>query len=305
MLRSSLGLVGVLCLVLASNASAGPHSFYTNLTEIRWQPDLATARAQAEKLDRPLLVFIYGRQCGFCKKLAASTLKDAKIDKAVNRHFVAVSLEDVNLPQEIVAHTNKLPRQVIPSILYLDSKGQFLSGTTGFREKDEMLEDLQKAQQKLPPASPDDELDIARQLRLLAKALEAKKYASAGTAFGLILKTKGYSAKRDKAYDLIDAAQEDAVKKIAEAVGYAAGGKYETATATLNEVLEEYAGLPVAQDAGDELAAVKLVRAADEAAEEGKKERALSLLAEVQTSFAESAAAALARKRKAKLDSAK
>jgi thioredoxin-related protein len=66
-------------------------------SEIRWAPDLATARRGAAQFQVPLLIHFYGDNCLPCKTLEQRVLSQDSVVKTLNKYFICVR---VNASQE-------------------------------------------------------------------------------------------------------------------------------------------------------------------------------------------------------------
>ncbi len=74
-------------LVLGSLALADPPG------EVRWRADYATARAEAARLGRPTIIVVKSAACGWCHRLERTTLRDARVVRALNETTVPVTLD--------------------------------------------------------------------------------------------------------------------------------------------------------------------------------------------------------------------
>lgn len=70
--------------------------------QVDWQKDFASALQKAKKEHKVLMVFYESHGCSWCKKMLATTLRDAKVVKRL-RNVVAVRVykEDSNFPKSI------------------------------------------------------------------------------------------------------------------------------------------------------------------------------------------------------------
>ncbi|MDX1930561.1 MAG: thioredoxin family protein [Pirellulaceae bacterium] len=59
-------------------------------SEIRWQPDLATARRSAAQFQVPMLIHFYGDNCLPCKTLEQRVLNQDAVIKTLNKYFICV-----------------------------------------------------------------------------------------------------------------------------------------------------------------------------------------------------------------------
>jgi len=67
-------------------------------SDIRWAPDLATARQAAAQFQVPLLVHFYGDNCLPCKTLEQRVYKQEAVIKTLNKYFICVRLNGSQTP---------------------------------------------------------------------------------------------------------------------------------------------------------------------------------------------------------------
>ena len=65
--------------------------------EIRWAPDLATARRAAAQFQVPMLLHFYGDNCLPCKTLEQRVFSQDSVVKTLNKYFISVR---INASQE-------------------------------------------------------------------------------------------------------------------------------------------------------------------------------------------------------------
>jgi len=58
--------------------------------EIHWAKDYKTGMEMAKKQNKPVMFLISRNTCKYCNMLKATTLKDKKVIKALNRDFIAI-----------------------------------------------------------------------------------------------------------------------------------------------------------------------------------------------------------------------
>lgn len=109
--------------------------------DINWRDDWPSAQAEAQKIDRRLLLELYMDGCPHCAKLHAETHVDDKVAETVNAKFVPVRLEGRS-------HMD-LARQYhvtgAPTTLIFSGDGKELHRFAGFRPPPEYLAELEKA----------------------------------------------------------------------------------------------------------------------------------------------------------------
>ena len=73
-------------------------------SEIDWQKDLASAKANATKVDKPILFVSSRHTCRYCVMLERTTFADPRVIKALNEDFISFtswSDEGDVVPQEL------------------------------------------------------------------------------------------------------------------------------------------------------------------------------------------------------------
>ncbi len=193
----------------------------------------------------------------------SETLRDPKIAQTLKRHFVSVALDVDNAPPEARALFAQTGENRLPYVVIVNDRGQYLVGNSGGASVLELKSDLEKALEHKTIATPKTrESELTRQVEALQKALDNKNYKEANSVFAAIQRARGYHAQKDKAHELMDKAQEEGLKKLTEAFEAARRDEYATAKTALEGVPKDFAGLPVADEAKEHLAAVKILEGA-------------------------------------------
>jgi thioredoxin-related protein/YHS domain-containing protein len=90
--------------------------------EIRWAPDLATARRAAEQYQVPVLVHFYGDNCLPCKTLEQRVYNQDSVIKTLNKYFICVRVnasQDRAVAAEFQVHS-------WPTDVFISPSGQVL-----------------------------------------------------------------------------------------------------------------------------------------------------------------------------------
>jgi hypothetical protein len=307
--RTVMRLTYILCIIVglaaSGRTSAAPHPFHDDGGTVNWKWSLPAAQAAAQRTGKPILIEACREACGLCRHMAATSLKDAKISQMINRHFIPYVVDVDNTPPALRALYGKVPGQTLPFILFVTDKGEFIQASSGVRTPEQFRGDLEKVLENkaflLPKKS---EPELAKQTDVLAKLLDDKSYSKLPTTLVAIGKLKGYHALKDKIYDLLDTAQAEAAKKVNEAVELAEQNEYSKAREALRGIAKEYAGLPIADQIKDQLAALKLLETAQQTVT-GKKGQwkalAVQQLTQVVALYGDTPLATLAVKRNKEL----
>jgi hypothetical protein len=191
------------------------------------------------------------------------TLQDPKVSQLLKRHFVALAVDIDNPPKELQSHFSKIEGKTLPFLLCVTDRCQFLHGSSGARNAEQLAADLTKTLANKAVALPKArEAELAKQLEALEKALDAHDRKKATTAFQAILRLRGYNEAKDKAHDVMDAAQAEGSKELRDAFARARKDEYDDAGKLAAHVVSEFAGLPIADEAKEHQAALKLLEAA-------------------------------------------
>lgn len=91
-------------------------------SEIRWQPDLATARRSAAQFQVPMLIHFYGDNCLPCKTLEQRVLNQDSVIKTLNKYFICVR---INASQNRAAATEYQVHS-LPTDVFVSADGQVL-----------------------------------------------------------------------------------------------------------------------------------------------------------------------------------
>jgi thioredoxin-related protein len=121
---------------------------------IDFHPSIEAARKMATK-PRPMVLIFGATWCGWCRKMAADTLTDPKVE-AIAGKFSWVKI-DVDKHQELSA---RFGVQSVPDAVVVDQQGRVLGARGGFIPADEFVEFLTKSLENPHPEEiPPDLLD--------------------------------------------------------------------------------------------------------------------------------------------------
>ena len=231
------------------------------------------------------------------------TLQDAKVKQTLKRHFVCYSVDANKTTPDIQAFFGKTKANV-PFLIFVNERGQYIEGS-GFKKADEFQALLTKVlEDKAFAANKAQEAALTKQVDALGKIIDDKEYVKAGPVVAAINKIRGYSATRDKYYDLLEPVQADAEKVLVDTATLVKNDEYTEARQNLDKVIKDYGGLPVVDQAKDHLAAVKLLEAANQLIKDKKtnyKAQAAQRFDFVQQKHADTPYAGLAGSRKKEL----
>ncbi|GAB4465241.1 MAG: hypothetical protein OHK0029_35730 [Armatimonadaceae bacterium] len=134
MTRTVLALCTFLALGLLHSAAFG--------AEIQWADSYAAAVKKAKSTGRPIMIDFYADWCGWCKKLDSDVYTEANVVKKA-KDFVSVKLNT-----ETEAEGRELARKhginSLPTILFVNEKGQVLNRVQGFKPAPAFAEEMDK-----------------------------------------------------------------------------------------------------------------------------------------------------------------
>jgi thiol:disulfide interchange protein len=89
-----------ICAVALSTilAFSAPSAWATkaHAEDVRWHRDLTSAVAEAERSNRPLFLLITSRDCGWCRKLETTTLRDVRVVRKLNGDTIPLKIDADN-----------------------------------------------------------------------------------------------------------------------------------------------------------------------------------------------------------------
>jgi thioredoxin-related protein len=105
------------------------------------QDDLKKALDNAKSEKKYIMVDVYADWCGWCKKMDASTFKDAEVSGFVNANMVALKLNSEK--GDGVAFAQKFNVSGLPTIVYLDSKGNLVRTAPGYKTASQLMKEVE------------------------------------------------------------------------------------------------------------------------------------------------------------------
>jgi thiol:disulfide interchange protein len=138
MITAVLVLVVGGCSRPASEPAAGPE-LVTNheSVSIDWGEDLPSALERARGEGKPVLVNFYADWCVWCKRLEATTFKDAQVADLLSDRVVPVSLNVDGNGKEL---SDLYQVDGLPTILVLDTDGREIGRIPGYMPPSGFLE---------------------------------------------------------------------------------------------------------------------------------------------------------------------
>jgi len=136
--KNRVALAGFMLMSLARGAHA---------EDVRWRADYASARAEAVRLDRPLVLVVESSSCGWCRKLEQTTLRDGRVVRALNASAIPLRLS-----ADDPAHAELLDAlrvEGLPTIAGVAPDGRVVANQAGFLDAKEFLGVLRDVHDKI------------------------------------------------------------------------------------------------------------------------------------------------------------
>lgn len=106
--------------------------------KIKWFSRYSEALSEAQKTQKPLLIYAYATWCGWCKKMERETCADKKIMK-LTEFFVCIKINS----EEEEEFFSKFKVKEFPCVVFLKSDGTEIERHIGFKTVDEFKKMLQ------------------------------------------------------------------------------------------------------------------------------------------------------------------
>ncbi len=99
-----------------------------------WDEALQLAKEEG----KPIFLDISASWCGPCKRLKATTFTDAEVGDLYNANFINVLVDGEK--GEGIQLATKYKIRGFPSLIFVDSDGQLIAQTTGYRNPEQFIE---------------------------------------------------------------------------------------------------------------------------------------------------------------------
>lgn len=200
--------------------------------------------------------------------MAKRVFANKSVGDLLSREFVCLLVNADDLPQDVDALVRKVDGDILPFIAYVTPSGEFLTGTSGFRDVGDLTSDLESVLKNgRLAASPQDETKLARGAAAAQKELDTKHYASARRVATEQLKAPGRSESRTKLRAIIAACDDAGRELLRQSIESAKGDSLDKAMSLAKQVQRDFKGTPLETDAASAVKCIgKLQTAAMEAA---------------------------------------
>ena len=213
---------------------------------IKWRTNYAAAREESEKHNLPLLIYVTRPACVYCDKMEASTYRDARILAAFSDKVIPLKVSSADQPRLV----ESLSVSLFPTIILARPDAQYET-LVGYQEADLLHEKITRVVASLKPKEA-----ISRDLENAVKWEAAGDFARAIAAVRNVLDDNKAKPLQKNAQELLQKIEKRAEDQFGQAKELQAKGKTVDALEALADVRFRFAGLKVANDAGELAASI-------------------------------------------------
>ena len=113
---------------------------YRENTQINWREYNAAAFSESVQKNKPLYIFIYSDECGWCRKFETETLEKQAVRKLLEDKFIPIAVDQLVQPDL----ARQLGIKLVPGNILLTPDRKKLLRFYGFVKEKELLDVLQK-----------------------------------------------------------------------------------------------------------------------------------------------------------------
>ncbi|HQR07535.1 MAG TPA: thioredoxin family protein [Gemmatales bacterium] len=285
----------------SGTVQALPHLYYDDLGLINWYTSWPAALQEARLTGKMLYIQFTPYPCQYTETFCKTTMQNEKVQKALRQHCVCLVVDTQQIHPELYPiYQNRVTnRELVPVHLFLSPSKEQLWGAVQSVGPDIMLTLIgQCAQNKNMRMTKPQEKEVEKLNQSLPLALQNKDARQIQQIWQAIRKIPGFSDAKTKSYDLLDAAEEPARRKLYEAAKLLREQKQPLAQLALDEAKGLAESLPIATEIAQTSAALKLFDSALEmerlATSTKQKQQALTQFQQLLTKYPETTVATLA-----------
>ncbi|WP_353571236.1 DUF255 domain-containing protein [Candidatus Albibeggiatoa sp. nov. BB20] len=113
--------------------------------EIQWHDWSAATLQKAQQEDKLILLNMSATWCGFCKKMKATTYKDADVLSEIEKNYIAVYADEAEYPELV----KRFPKVGRPGTIILNADDEVIIYKNGYLKPQWMLWLLQAVVQQV------------------------------------------------------------------------------------------------------------------------------------------------------------
>lgn len=213
---------------------------------IQWRTDYNAARKESAETGLPILIQIGTEECFYCKKMEATTYRDANVLGLMNG-FIPLKIDgnkDVNL-------VKTLKIQLYPTTVLAGADGTIHAFVQGYVAVDQFKEQLKRTTDLVAA-----DTKSTRELAEVTAAVKAGEYAKALPLLQRLAVVSKGKAAEPKVNELFADVEKAATARLAKANALLAAGQADAATAALNDVVKVFPGTTASSRAESHLIAL-------------------------------------------------
>jgi thioredoxin-like negative regulator of GroEL len=220
---------------------------FARAEDVYWRSDYNAARKEAADKGMPIVLDFGFESCAYCRKLDATTFRDAEVLKRLNGKFVPLRIDIQKDP----ALAEKLGLQVYPTVVFASPEGHILGKIEGYQEPGLFQENLDRVLDLV--ANPDW---MKRDYDSAGKAIGSSDYARALALLKNVVQDGKERPVQVKARQLLQDLEQQAAGRLARAKQLADKGQTTEAIDTVTELVRVFAGTQAATEGGQMLTAL-------------------------------------------------
>jgi thioredoxin-like negative regulator of GroEL len=241
--------------------------------DVDWRADYNAARKEAAEKGRPIILDFGFQSCTYCRKLDATTFRDAEVVKRLNGKFVALRIDIEKDP----SLAEKLGLRMYPTVVFASPEGHILGKVEGYQEPGPFQENLDRVLDLV--ANPEW---MKRDYESAGKAIGSSDYARAIALLKNVVQDGKDRPVQVKARQLLQDLEQQAAGRLARARQLADNGQTTEAIDTVTELVRVFAGTQAATEGGQMLTALAKK---PEIKDGQRSRRARELLAEAREDY--------------------
>ncbi|MCI0462367.1 MAG: thioredoxin fold domain-containing protein [Gemmataceae bacterium] len=215
--------------------------------EVQWRPDYQAARREAVEKGRPLVLVFDTPHCFWCRKLEASTLRDASVVRVLNEQTIPLKLDG----KREAYLSQVLGIRSYPTLVLAAPDGRILAVQEGFVDAVRFQQQLQRAL-----ASTDRADEMNRVYQEAVGAIAVADYPRAITLLKKVTAGGSRGQAQVKATQLLAELERQAAGRLARSKQLEDQGQFAETVAVLRDLLRLYPGTEAAEQARQRLASL-------------------------------------------------
>jgi len=266
--RTTLICLTFLFMLNVRQVQALPHPYYDDLGLISWRTNWIAAQQEAQLYGKLLLVQMTHYPCSVCTTFGNKSFPDEVLQKMLRRYCVCFVVDYQRLPADLkkLVTSKGYGEDQCPIHLLLTPQKEALNWTVQNVAPEVLAKTIeQAAADKRMKMSKVQEKEIEKLNQSLQTAIQNKDTKKVLAAWQSIQKIPGNSDAKNKSYDILEAAEEPARKKLFEAARLLREQKNPQAQLALDEAKAFSEALPIATEIDQTIASLKLYDRALEA----------------------------------------